>query len=225
MKEKLFLALKTKYSNLGLSDETLRGVSAQLENFVKEESGIESAVASSEAILKSIQSESDRRSSASKTELEQLRAENEKLKKTEPPKNDPPKTDPPANDIATAIAAAMAPIVAEISGLKDSYGKFSQERTHVSLSEKFTKAMTDKKIPTSFYDMPLSMKQFKDENDVNEFVTAIEGKYGAHKQSLTNEGFSYTAPPEDGNDDKKDGSDFANAIAAGTKQIVESQKK
>lgn len=221
MREKIFLALKTKYANLGLSDETLRGVAAQLEVFVKEESGIESAVASSEAVLKSIQSESDRRSSASKTELERLRAENEKLKNPEPPKT--PATEP-TNDIAAAITAALAPVVSEIAGLKNSYSQFSQERTHMSLSEKFAKTMADKKIPASFYDLPLSMKQFKDENDVNEFAAALEGKYGVHKQSLTNEGFSYTAPPEGGDPDKKDGSEFANAIVAGTKQIVESQK-
>ena len=61
MKAKLLAALKTKYSNLGLSDKAFDGVAALLVKTVTKEEEIETAVAGSEveALLKSIQSSVD----------------------------------------------------------------------------------------------------------------------------------------------------------------------
>ena len=61
MKTKILAALKTKYSNLGLSDKAFDGVAALLVKTVTKEEEIDAAVAGSEVevLLKSIQSSVD----------------------------------------------------------------------------------------------------------------------------------------------------------------------
>ena len=69
MKTKILAALKTKYSNLGLSDKAFDGVAALLVKTVTKEEEIEGAVAESsvETLLKTIQSSVDaERTKASK---------------------------------------------------------------------------------------------------------------------------------------------------------------
>ena len=60
MKEKILVALKTKYSNLGFGAKALDGVASILEKSVTDESQIETAVSGVEPFLKVFQSDADR---------------------------------------------------------------------------------------------------------------------------------------------------------------------
>lgn len=82
MKTKILAALKTKYSNLGLSDKAFDGVAALLVKTVTKDEEIETAVAGSEveALLKSIQSSVD----AERTKAAQAAKDLEDYKKAHP---------------------------------------------------------------------------------------------------------------------------------------------
>lgn len=82
MKTKILAALKTKYSNLGLSDKAFDGVAALLVKTVTKDEEIETAVAGSEVevLLKSIQSSVD----AERTKAAQAAKDLEDYKKAHP---------------------------------------------------------------------------------------------------------------------------------------------
>ena len=84
MKEKVLAALKTRYSNLGLSEKVLGRVAAYLAKTVKDETEIENAVSDSDVkdMLSEMQSDADRL----RTEKQKIQSELEELKKT--PKNE-----------------------------------------------------------------------------------------------------------------------------------------
>lgn len=82
MKTRILAALKTKYSNLGLSDKAFDGVAALLVKTVTKDEEIETAVAGSEVevLLKSIQSSVD----AERTKAAQAAKDLEDYKKAHP---------------------------------------------------------------------------------------------------------------------------------------------
>lgn len=82
MKTKILAALKTKYSNLGLSDKAFDGVAALLVKTVTKDEEIDTAVAGSEVevLLKSIQSSVD----AERTKAAQAAKDLEDYKKAHP---------------------------------------------------------------------------------------------------------------------------------------------
>ena len=89
MKEKVLAALKTRYSNLGLSEKVLGRVAAYVAKTVKEENEIENAVSDSDIkdMLSEMQSDADRL----RTERQKALSELEELKKA--PKDDGKKDD------------------------------------------------------------------------------------------------------------------------------------
>lgn len=115
MKGKVLKLLKTKYAKLGLSKETLEAMAATLELQLTEESSdedIEAKVDGVENLLKSFQTEADRRATEAVS----------KAKSATDPKDDkaqdPPKGGEEKSDIAKAIAEAISPLVAEVAALK-----------------------------------------------------------------------------------------------------------
>ena len=216
MKAKILSQLKTKYSNLGLSDATLEGVANQLALFVTEETGIENAVNGSESMLKSFQSFADSRSASSKSEAERLKAELEALKKPTPP------TPPTGGEEVPAWAKAFTE---KIESLETTLSGFNAERQSQTLSQKLNGLLTEKKVPAEFSSVALMGRTFKDEAEVNTMAEAIVGQYETFKQKSTDLGFSYATPPENGTPPKSDSESLANLIQAGTKEIVENQNK
>lgn len=71
MKEKLLEGLKTKYSNLGLGDAVLSGVTATLENNTTEDN-LEATIAGAEGLLKTLQSELDKARSKREPKIEPI---------------------------------------------------------------------------------------------------------------------------------------------------------
>lgn len=86
MKTKILAALKTKYSNLGLSEKAFDGVAALLVKTVTKEEEIEGAVAESsvETLLKAIQSSVD----AERTNASKAKKDLEDYKKLHPEGNE-----------------------------------------------------------------------------------------------------------------------------------------
>jgi len=114
MKEKILQALKTKYSNFGLSEKAFDGVAENLSQTVKEEANIEAAVAGVEWVLKTMQAESDRERGAKA----QLEAQLEELKKKQSTKIDQPKEPAPKGEEVPAWAKA---ILEENKALKEAF--------------------------------------------------------------------------------------------------------
>lgn len=88
MKEKILNALKTKYSNLGLSEKAFDGVAEFYSKTITDESKIEEVVTGAQSMLTVMQGEADRvrgEGQSTKAELEkQINDLNEKLKLKEP---------------------------------------------------------------------------------------------------------------------------------------------
>jgi len=210
--EKILAALKTKYSNLGLSNDAIEGLARQLAGFVKEESEIDAAVAGAEATLKAIQSFGDKRATA----------EAERVKKEFEGKTPPtPGTPPPGDDVpawAKAIIESNKTLEAKLEG-------FNAERQSQTLSHKINSILSEKKVPAEFSSAALVGRQFKDETEVQTLADAIVNQYETFKQKSSDLGFSYTEPPEQGKAPKGDSSEIAQMIETGTKEIVEQSKK
>lgn len=108
MKQKIALALKTKYASFGLSNEALDGVASIIEKTVTKEEDIANAIAGAEveSLIKVFQKDVDKyRNSES-----QLKKEFEEYKQNHPDTNpDPdPKDDKFAQDIAELKAMIQA---------------------------------------------------------------------------------------------------------------------
>ena len=106
MKQKIALALKTKYASFGLSSEALDGVASIIEKTVTKEDDIANAIAGAEveSLIKVFQKDVDKyRNSES-----QLKKEFEEYKQNHPDPNPNPKDDKYAQDIAELKAMIHA---------------------------------------------------------------------------------------------------------------------
>lgn len=212
MYEKILAALRTKYANLGLSNEVLEGVAKQLAGFVKEETEIDGVVSGAEATLKTIQSFGDKRATS----------EAERVKKELEGKKDPAKKEEKTPDDVPAWAKS---IIDSNNELKSKLDGFSAERTSQTLSEKLNSILTEKKIPEAFSKVATFGRTFKDEAEVTALADSISSQFEAFKQDSANTGFSFTEPPAKGEEQKNDSNDIANLISSGTKTIVEQNQK
>lgn len=116
MKEQILTALKTKYANLGLSDQVLNSVSELLATSVTEESAIEGAVSGVESLLKAVQGDNDRIRTAA--------AKKNQPKKDEliPPQGAEQKPEPQQNEQppewAAALISTVSTLTKEINSIK-----------------------------------------------------------------------------------------------------------
>lgn len=209
MYEKILAALRTKYANLGLSNEILEGVARQLSGFVKEDTEVESAVSGAEATLKTIQSFGDKRAT---TEAERLKKE---FESRQPPAPGPKPDEAP--EWAKGMMTTIEQLTTKISTLES-------EKASQYLSQKLNSILTEKKIPESFSKPALYGRSFKDEAEVQAIADMVAAQFDTFKQESVNIGFSYTEPPKAGDPPKKDSDEIANLINQGTKEIVEQSK-
>ncbi|TXD47345.1 hypothetical protein [Polaribacter sp. IC073] len=220
MKTKIFEALKTKYSNLGFNKDVLEGVAAQLGTFVTKEEDIANVVTGAETMLKSFQSFADGRvntfkqeSDKNKTEAEQLKARLAELEKVEEPKPN------------VEVPEYMKSVLEKMESMQQTITGFQSSRVSQSLTDNFIAQMSDKKVPESYYKVNLIGREFKDQNQLNEFVEAVAAGHETHQQELTNSGFVNTTPPEGGTPNlEKESEALASMISQGTKEIVENNK-
>ena len=118
MKEQILTALKTKYANLGLSDQVLNSVSELLATSVTEESAIEGAVSGVESLLKAVQGDNDRIRTAA--------AKKQQLKKEEPTpqpqgaeqKPEPQQKQEQPPEWAASLISTVSTLAKEINSIK-----------------------------------------------------------------------------------------------------------
>ena len=216
MKEKIFTALKTKYKNMGLSDEILEGVAIQLEATVTTEDGIATAVAGVENQLKAIQSYADGRVNKLKTDNEALREQIKGLGSNTPPGAGS------GNQESEDIPAWAKSLTESLNALTAKFQAIDGEKTHNTLQEDLIKALDEKKVPKSYYLPSLTNRKFEKKEDTEALLTTISSSYEAFVQDTAN-GTPGVPPPAGSGAQNKDAQSIAKMINDGTKQITDSK--
>ena len=223
MKEKIFQALKLAIlvgGKTSISDATITTYVGLIDaEKITDESQIAEAIKPFVPVLQAVQANINSVAASSVTAKEsELNKTIEDLKKSipQPPKQEPPKDDTP--EWAKSL-------LGKVEGLEGSISVLQGEKLQTALSQKLTEAIKAKGIP-EFYSTPATDgRTFKDETEVNAFVESLGQKWDAAKQTLANNGFKETVPPDSGSGETKELSAFAATINQGTKEIVEQQKQ
>lgn len=213
MKTKILSELKTKYKNLGLSDEILEGVANQLASSVKEETEIATAVTGAEQLLKATQKYADSRVNTLKTESEALKA---KLKEQEGKgtSTSPGTTSTTEEEKVPAWAQTIVQKLDSLEGAK----------IHDTLSSKLSSILSEKKVPEKFYEASLFGRKFEKEEDVIALAETISNSFTEFQQSQANaqEGI---APEANQGRARTESEDLAKMINKNTQEIINNQKQ
>lgn len=208
MKEKILVALKTKYKTFGFGDKAFDGVADYLSKTVAEESQIETAISGVEGLLKAFQGDID----TVRNEKSGLQKQLDELKtKIENPNPNPNPNPEDKADMATIIANAVS---AAVKPLSDELAQFKAEKSQATRQEQIMAKAKEYGIPETFakrYAIP-------DDADLDTYFKDV-------KQEFANIGFSGVNPPESAEVKiEKEAESIANMISEGTKTIVESKK-
>jgi seryl-tRNA synthetase len=170
MKEKILTALKTKYKDLGFGEKAFEGVADYLAKTVTEEDKIETAIGGVETLLKSFQSEGDRRASELQKTTKELQDEIKALKEK---KAEPKESGKPAKpDYDSEIQALKQ----KLEGLE----KLDKQReARAALKER----AKEKKIPNVL----IENIQVDSIDKVDEIVSEMEKKASILRQELINQ--------------------------------------
>lgn len=210
MKEKILVALKTKYKTFGFGDKAFDGVADYLSKTVAEESQIETAISGGEGLLKAFQEDID----TVRNEKSGLQKQLDELKtKIENPNSNPgpnPKPEDKA-DMATIIANAVS---AAVKPLSDELAQFKAEKLQATRQEQILAKAKEHGIPENY----AKGCAIKDDEDLDVYFKDLI-------QEFANDGFKGVTPPESAETKiEKENESIAGMISEGTKEIVESKK-
>lgn len=209
MKTKLFNQLKQAYaSKYGVADEILQGQAEALAatGLVTDEN-IATVIQGQENVFRAIQTKFDKTVTSYKKELDELKTKKvEEVKPTE------------------EVPAYIQQMIDGQKALSDKILGLESEKIQTSLSSKLVSSLNEKKIPESYYSVAIKGRNFKDENEIMAFAGDMETAYTIHKQGLKDIGFSETIPPQNGSVPVDNGSQIAQLLNNGTKQIIEQKK-
>lgn len=203
MKDKILVALKTKYKTFGFSDKAFDGVADYLSKTVTEENQIETAIGGVEGLLKSFQGEVDfvrNEKSGLQRQLDELKAKNGKTEEKTEEKPDMAKI------IADAVSAAVKP-------LSDKLTQFETEKAQATRQEQILAKAKEYGIPETL----VPMLKVADDADLDTYFKDA-------KQQFVNAGLAEVKSPETGGDTKTENESIAGMISEDTKTIVESKK-
>ena len=126
MKEKILVALKTKYKTFGFGDKAFDGVADYLSKTVTEESAIETAIGGVENLLKAFQGDIDtvrNEKSGLQKQLDELKAKGDESKKDE--------KQPPADELdaklEALINAKVAPLQEKLTAYESKEAKATRQ--------------------------------------------------------------------------------------------------
>lgn len=126
MKEKILVALKTKYKTFGFGDKAFDGVADYLSKTVTEESAIETAIGGVENLLKAFQGDIDtvrNEKSGLQKQLDELKAKGYESKKDD--------KQPPADDLdaklEALISAKVAPLQEKLTAYETKEAKATRQ--------------------------------------------------------------------------------------------------
>lgn len=210
MKEKILVALKTKYKTFGFGDKAFDGVADYLSKTVAEESQIETAISGGEGLLKAFQEDID----TVRNEKSGLQKQLDELKtKIENPNSNPgpnPKPEDKA-DMATIIANAVS---AAVKPLSDELAQFKAEKLQATRQEQILAKAKEYGIPENY----AKGCAIKDDEDLDVYFKDLI-------QEFANDGFKGVTPPESAEAKiEKESESIANMIDEGPKTIVEQNK-
>ena len=206
MKEKILVALKTKYKTFGFGDKAFDGVADYLSKTVAEESQIETAISGGEGLLKAFQEDID----TVRNEKSGLQKQLDELKtKIENPNSNPgpnPKPEDKA-DMATIIANAVS---AAVKPLSDELAQFKAEKLQATRQEQILAKAKEYGIPENY----AKGCAIKDDEDLDVYFKDLI-------QEFANDGFKGVTPPESAETKiEKESESIANMIDEGPKTIV-----
>ena len=185
--EKLLQALKTKYAHLGLDEAILKAIATRLANAVKEESEIENAVKGVEEEVKLLQSVADKgRTSLSKAEEARKKLEKEleeeRAKSNPNPQNPPtPSTEPKPDEMPEWAKS----LVEAVKKQNETIAAFQAEKQQQSAKERFLNQLKTQGVSETFYKHHLG-RTFKDDEEMNAFVSELKADEQAFLQAQTN---------------------------------------
>ena len=187
MVDKLLQSLKTKYAHLGLEELVLKAIATRLANAVKEESEIENAVKGVEEEVKLLQSVADKgRTSLTKAEEARKKLEKEleeeRAKSNPKPQNPPTPPKEPKPDEMPEWAKSL---VEAVKKQNETIAAFQAEKQQESAKERFLNQLKTQGVSETFYKHHLG-RTFKDDEEMNAFVSELKADEQAFLQAQTN---------------------------------------
>ena len=196
MVDKLLQSLKTKYAHLGLDEAILKAIATRLANAVKEESEIENAVKGVEEEVKLLQSVADKgRTSLTKAEEARKKLEKEleemRAKSNPNPQNPPTPSTEPKPDEMPKWAKNLVEVV---NKQNETIAAFQAEKQQQSAKERFLNQLKTQGVSETFYKHHLG-RTFKDDTEMDAFVSELKADEQAFLQAQTNAGLSFHSKP------------------------------
>lgn len=206
MKEKILVALKTKYKTFGFGDKAFDGVADYLSKTVTEESQIETAIGGVEGLLKSFQGDIDtvrNAKSGLQKELDELK------KKIENADKDKDK------DKDKDVPAWAQALIDSNKTLSEKLTAYEAEKAQAQRNSQISAVAKKYGIP----EFMLKDRNIPENTDLDTYFKDM-------KQDMSNNGFQFSKAPETAEQkQEKEASEFAKMIEADTKSIVEQQNK
>ena len=194
MVDKLLQSLKTKYAHLGLEESVLKAIATRLANAVKEESEIENAVKGVEEEVKLLQSVADK-GRTSLTKAEEARKKLEKELEEERAKSNPNPQNPPTSEPKPDEVPVWAKSLVEaVNKQNETIAAFQAEKQQQSAKERFLNQLKTQGVSEPFYKHHLG-RTFKDDEEMNAFVSELKADEQAFLQTQANAGLSYHSKP------------------------------
>ncbi|WP_311329867.1 spindle pole body component Spc42p [Capnocytophaga sputigena] len=194
--EKILQSLKTKYAHLGLKESVLKVIATRLATTVKDDTEIENAVKSVEEEVKLLQSVADEgRTSLTKAEeaRKKLEKELEEMRaKSNPNPQNPPT--PPTEPKPDEVPAWAKNIMEVVNKQNETIAAFQAEKQQQSAKERFLNQLKTQGVSETFYKHHLG-RTFKDDEEMNAFVSELKADEQAFLQTQTNAGLSSHSRP------------------------------
>nr|DAJ56925.1 MAG TPA: hypothetical protein [Caudoviricetes sp.] len=194
--EKILQALKTKYAHLGLKESVLKVIATRLAPTVKDDTEIENAVKSVEEEVKLLQSVADEgRTNLSKAEEARKKLEKEleemRAKSNQNPQNPPT---PPTEPNPDEVPAWAKGLLETVKKQNETIAEFQAEKLQQSAKERFLNQLKAQGVSEPFYKHHLG-RTFKDDTEMDAFVSELKADEQAFLQAQTNAGLSSHSRP------------------------------
>ena len=206
MKEKILVALKTKYKTFGFSEKAFDGVADYLSKTVTEESQIETAIDGVEGLFKGFQGDVD----FVRNEKSGLQKQLEELKKKIENPNPQPKPKEEKKDDVPAWGQA---IIDSNKTLSEKLAGYEQERVQAQRNAQVSAKAKEYGIPETL----VPMLNIPNDADLDTFMKDA-------KQTFVNAGFQGVQVPKTAEQRaEKENHDIATMINKGTEEIINKQ--
>lgn len=206
MKEKILVALKTKYKTFGFSDKAFDGVADYLSKTVTEESQIETAIDGVEGLFKGFQGDVD----YVRNEKSGLQKQLDELKKKIENPNPQPKPKEEKKDDVPSWAQAL---IDSNKTLSEKLAGYEQERAQAQRNAQVSAKAKEYGIPETLVPM-LNIPNYA---DLDTFMKDA-------KQTFVNAGLQSVLPDSGDPKPTDDIDSIVATIDKGTKEIVEQAK-